>query len=238
VRAPSRSWRVLPPGALAVTRPGALAVTRPGALAASLLAALAVSLLAACGSGGSGAASASPPGTRQVHVSPVTAAGAPVAGYRVTSRAARAQCSPGSEAVGQAYRCFAGNTVYDPCWAERAGSPTVLCVADPWLHTVAELRVRSPLGAVPAEGGGSPGEPWGVQLAGGQRCVLAQGAHGAFDGVAVDYYCAPGLSLLRGLDRGPATWTARSVIDKSGKFSAGPAERIAIAWYGSPARFR
>ncbi len=54
----------------------------------------------------------------------------------------------------------------------------------------------------------------------------------------VDYYCTPGLSLLRGLDRSAATWTARSVIDKSGKLSGGPTEKIEIAWYGSPARFR
>jgi hypothetical protein len=213
MRTPTRPWRVLP------------------------LCVIAVGLLAACGSGGPGAAG-QPPGTRQVHVSPVTAAGARVAGYRVTSRAAHAQCSQGSEAIGQAYRCFAGNAVYDPCWAEKAGSPTVLCVADPWLRTAAELQVSSPLGPIPAEGGGGPGEPWGVQLAGGQRCVLAQGAHGSFDGTVVDYYCTPGLSLLRGLDRSAATWTARSVIDKSGKLSAGPTQKIAIAWYGSPARFR
>jgi hypothetical protein len=217
MRTPTRIWRALP------------------------LCAMAVSLLAACGSGGSGAASVSPrtaaPRTQQVHVSPVTAAGAPLAGYRVTSRAAHAQCSSGSEAIGQAYRCFAGNAVYDPCWGEKAASPTVLCVADPWLHTAAELQVSSPLGSIPAEGGG-PGEPWGVQLAGGQRCVLAQGAHSVFDGKVVSYYCTPGLSLLRGLDRGSVTWTARSVIEKSGKLSAGPTEKIAIAWYGSPAQFR
>lgn len=214
MRTLTRRWRVLP------------------------LCAAAVSVLAACGSGGGAAAPpTAAPRTQQVHVSPVTAAGARVPGYRVTSRAAHAQCSAGSEAIGQAYRCFAGNAVYDPCWAEMTASPTVLCVADPWLHTAAELQVNSPLGAIPAVGGGGPGEPWGVQLAGGQRCALAQGAHSTFDGKVVDYYCMPGLSLLRGLDRGSATWTARSVIDKSGKLSRGPTEQIAIAWYGSPAQF-
>ena len=218
MRTPARLWRVLP------------------------LCAAAVSVLAACGSGGSGGAGASPstaaPRTQQVHVSPVTAAGARVAGFRVTSRAAHAQCSAGSEAIGQAYRCFAGNTVYDPCWAEKAASPTVLCVAEPWLHTAARLQVSSPLGPIPAEGGGGPGEPWGLQLASGQRCVLAQGAHGTFDGKVVDYYCTPSLSLLRGLDRGSASWTARSVIDKSGRLSSGRTEQIAIVWYGNPGRFR
>ena len=201
------------------------------------LGAAALTVLAACGSSGPGGQAVTPPRTQQVHVSPVTAAGAPVAGYRVMSRATGAQCSLGSEAIGQAYRCFAGNAVYDPCWAAKSASPTVICLADPWLHAVDELQVNSPLGPVPAEGGGGAGEPWGVQLAGGQRCALAQGAHGTFDGKVVDYYCTPTLSLLRGLDRGSATWTAESVIVKSGKLSAGPTDKIAIAWYGRPAQF-
>jgi hypothetical protein len=212
-----RFWRLLPLCALAVT-------------------VLAVTVLAACGSGGSGGPVSPPaaPRTRQVDVSPVTTAGAPVAGYRVTSTAEHAQCSEGSEAIGQAYRCFAGNAVYDPCWAEKATAPTVLCVADPWLRTAARLRVSSPLGPIPAEGGAGPAEPWGVQLAGGQRCTLAQGAHGVFHGTVVDYYCTPELSLLRGIGRAGATWTVRSVLDKSGQLSAGPTEKIAIAWYGRP----
>lgn len=201
------------------------------------LSAAALSVLAACGSSGPGSSAAGPPSTQQVHVSPVTAAGSRVAGYRITARAAHAQCSAGSEAIGQAYRCFAGNAVYDPCWAVQAASPTVLCVADPWLRTAAELRVSSALGHIPPEGGGGPAEPWGIQLASGQRCTLAQGAHGTFDGRVVDYYCTPSLSLLRGLDRRSATWTADSVVSKSGKLSRGPAEQIAIAWYGSPAQF-
>jgi hypothetical protein len=199
-------------------------------------------VIAGCGS--SAPASVAGPGgggqipTRQVYVSPVTGAGAAVSGYRVTVRAARAQCSAGSEAIGQAYRCFAGNVVYDPCWAEKAPAPTVLCVADPWLRTAAELRVAAPLGAISGTGGTTAAEPWGVQLSGGQRCALAQGAHNAFAGQVIDYYCPSGLSLLRGLDRKTATWTARSVVDKSGQPVAGPLEKIAIAWYGSPALFR
>lgn len=204
-----------------------------------LAAAAAASVLAACGSSGSGGSGAGAvQRTKQVHVSPVNAAGAPAGGYRVTSHAANASCSAGSEAIGQAYRCFAGNYVYDPCWAEKAAAPTVLCVADPWLHTVAELRVSSALGPIPSEGGAGAGEPWGVQLAGGQRCVLAQGAHSAFDGTVIDYYCTQKLSLLRGLRLGSPMWTARSVIDTSGKLSSGPTEKIEIAWYGSPTRFQ
>lgn len=207
-------------------------------LGAAFWAAATVAVIAGCGSSpatvpvrGGGAAP-----TRQVHVSPVTSAGVAVPGYRVTSRASGASCSPGSEAIGQAYRCFAGNAVYDPCWPAKTSSPTVLCVADPWLRTAAELKVSSALGAIPATGTNAS-EPWGVQLVSGQRCVLAQGAHNEFSGQVVDYYCTPGLALLRGLNRKPATWTAHSVLTKAGKLAVGPVEQIQIAWYGSPARY-
>lgn len=208
-----------------------------------MVAACAASLLAGCNSGGSGGSGASvipsAPGTQQVSVSPVTITGAPASGYRVTTHAANASCSAGSEAIGKAYRCFAGNTVYDPCWAEKASTPTVLCVADPWLRTEAQLRVSAPLTPIPsAEGGAGIGEPWGLQLANGQRCVLAQGAHSLFDGKVIDYFCSDTLFLLRGLDMAAHTWTARSVVDKSGTLSAGPSEKIDIAWYGIPAHFQ
>ena len=53
------------------------------------------------------------------------------------------------------------------------------------------------------EGPGSS-EPWGVELASGQRCVLLQGAHSLFAGRVIDYYCNASLSLLRGLTEGRA----------------------------------
>jgi hypothetical protein len=200
----------------------------------------AASVLAGCGSSGSGASvGPSTPKTAQVSISPVTSTGDPANGYRVTTHAAKASCSAGSEAIGQAYRCFAGNTVYDPCWAEKAAAPTVLCLAEPWLRTDAELRVTAPLTPIPsAEGGAGIGEPWGVQLANGQRCVLEQGAHSLFDGKVIDYFCSDTLFLLRGLDMAPQIWTARSVLDKSGTLTSGPTEKIDVAWYGSPAHYQ
>jgi hypothetical protein len=205
------------------------------ALPVVLIAATALTTAAAaCGSGAPG------PGagvqTRTVHVSPVTSSGVAVAGYRTLTTAANASCEPGSEAIGQAYRCFAGNAVYDPCWAEKAAVPTVLCVADPWSRTDARLTVSSQLSPIPAEGG--IGEPWAVQLSGGQRCLMVQGAHGAFQGHVIDYYCGQGLSLLRGLTTGSQPWTARSVVITSGQQTRGPVQTIAIAWYGSPDRSR
>jgi hypothetical protein len=154
----------------------------------------------------------------------------------VTSRASDASCEAGSEAIGEGYRCSAGNYLYDPCWAVKAAKATVLCLAEPWLHTVAELRLTSAPPAIPRVDSGSV-EPWGVQLANGNRCALVQGAHTAFDGTVLDYSCTSGLALLRGLNQKGAIWTARSVVDRHDKLADGPTEKIAIAWYGKTMRF-
>lgn len=203
----------------------------PGLMLISL--AVAAVLLAACSSAPTPTALTA---TRQVHVSPVGADGSPVSGYTVTKTASRAGCEPGSEAIGQAYRCFAGNFLYDPCWAVRAGTPTVLCLAVPWSMTVIRLHVGAPLGAIPPTP--APTEPWGVELADGQRCQLLQGAHSAFRGRVIDYLCTSRLSLLRGLSTTSAVWRAASVIETAGKQASGPSEQIKIAWFGSPDRYR
>ncbi len=202
-------------------------------LAASLL--LAAAALAGCGSA-SPAGTASGQQTEVVHIRPVSSGGTAAAGYRTTSTAADASCEPGSEAIGQAYRCFAGNTVYDPCWAEQAATPTVLCLVDPWSRADARLTVSSGLAAIPNEGG--IGEPWGLQLVTGQRCLLVQGAHQVFRGRVVDYYCGPTLSLLRGLTKTSRPWTARSVITRSGQLTSGSDLKIAIAWFGAAGQYR
>ncbi len=170
--------------------------------------------------------------TRQVHVAPVGPGGTAAAGIRMTSVPGQAACEPGSEAIGRAYRCFAGNAVYDPCWAEKAARPTVLCLPEPWSASATRLSVTGQLGAIPAQPGGAS-EPWGVELAGGQRCILLQGAHGSFDGQVIDYYCGPQLSLLRGLIRTGPLWRAHSVADKAGHQVGGPVQMVTIAWFGT-----
>jgi hypothetical protein len=194
--------------------------------------AVAAAALAACSSGSAPAALTA---TRQVHVSPVGADGSLVRGFRMTQTVADASCEAGSEAIGRAYRCFAGNSLYDPCWAARAAAPTVLCLPFPWSVSYIRLEVGAPLSAIPAEPGTN--EPWGVELATGQRCVLLQGAHSLFAGRVIDYYCNAGLSLLRGFSKTAPVWRVASVTGAAGKQAHGPREQIRIAWFGSPDRY-
>jgi hypothetical protein len=198
-----------------------------------LMAVLTAVTLCACTSGSAPALTA----TKKVHVSPVRMDGTPVSGFRTTQTVAGANCEAGSEAIGLAYRCFAGNFVYDPCWAERAATPTVLCLPVPWSVTDVRLQVSAPLSAIPAEPG-TTSEPWGLELASGQRCVMVQGAHSVFKGRVIDYYCNSGLSLLRGLTTSSAVWTAASVTGSAGTQAPGPSEQIKIAWYGIPDSYR
>jgi hypothetical protein len=237
------------------------ALTRAGSALAALLAALV--LAAGCGSG-SPAGSVGPPGstlthTKIVEIAPVTSTGTVSAGYRTTAVASEASCISGSEAIGRAFRCFAGNEVYDPCWPVRTSTvrtaavrtaavrtstvrattatAAAVCLVAPWSRNLARLTVSGQFGPVPAVGGVT--EPWGVQLRDGTRCVLVQGAHAPFRGVPVDYYCGPDLGLLHGLTEGSGIWSAHGVrIGTSGHMSAGPDEKIAIAWFGRPARYR
>ena len=198
--------------------------------------AVAAAALAACSSG------PAPPAltaTRQVHVSPVSADGSPVRGFRTTQTVPGASCEAGSEAIGRACtgQCVAWRTLalFDPCWAARAATPTVLCLPFPWSVTDIRLEVGAPLSAIPAEPRSTTNEPWGVELATGQRCVLLQGAHSPVRPARViDYYCNAGLSLLRGLSRAAPVWRAASVTGAPGKQALGPSEQIKIAWFGRP----
>ncbi len=203
--------------------------TTPFPVLMLILLAVVAAGLAACSSGPAPAALTA---TRQVHVSPVSADGSPVRGFRTTQTVSGASCEAGSEAIGRAYRCIAGNSLFDPCWAARAAAPIVLCLPFPWSVTDVRLEVGAPLSAIPAEPGSN--EPWGVELATGQRCVLLQGAHSLFAGRVIDYYCNAGLSLLRGLSRAAPVWRAASVTGAAGKQALGPSEQIKIAWFGRP----
>jgi hypothetical protein len=174
--------------------------------------------------------------TQQVQVSAVDSQGNLATGLQVTQTVGHANCEPGSEAIGAAYRCFAGNFVYDPCWADaQAATPAVLCLEAPWSHDVTELKPAGGLAPLSGDGGGSV-PPWGLQLSGGQQCILEQGAHDSFDGRVVDYYCGPHLVVLRGLDMTSAQWRAQTALYGSSHYTIGPAEGIAIAWFGIPAR--
>lgn len=185
------------------------------------------------------------PPTQVVQVAPVDSGYQPIAGLDIQNRGVAEECGAGSDSVGNAYRCFSGHGVYDPCWTDDANpaTPAVLCQLRPWEKRVYRFTL--------AQGGLQPFyepplpigtyEPWGVELTTGERCIAAQGAHDGFDGGhrIVDYGCAnkagknDGRVLLRGIDRSHPRWriTSATYNVKRNRYRLGPKLRIATAWY-------
>jgi hypothetical protein len=182
-------------------------------------------------------------GTKVIETAAVTSSYQPATGLHIEDRGVAEECEAGSDSVGNAYRCFGRHVVYDPCWdaGSAGGDPVVLCQARPWEKRAYRLRVEQgglePFYGPPLKTGVY--EPWGVELANGERCVAAQGAHGAIGRRIIDYGCetAGGKSddrlLLRGIDRSHPRWriTTGTYDVKTGKSRVGQQVEIAKAWY-------
>ena len=179
-------------------------------------------------------ASASATATRMIKLSPVTASGTLKPGYEVGETHYGGMCEPGSDVMAGVYRCFAGNGVYDPCWAET--NIRVGCLPTPWSYRIVRINVNSALEVSPP----GPFYVWGVQLAGGQRCVAAQGAHDFFHKHIVNFACGHSyqLVLLDKPDRRRSLWTIRTAIyhRQGNHYSYAGIAKITTAWYGLPSQ--
>jgi hypothetical protein len=176
------------------------------------------------------------PATKVVYVAPVNQGGRPLPGVRITLRLTGGNCEPGSDSVpGPVYRCFVGNSILDPCWADSEHARAVLCMTEPWSQTAVELQTRGlPASTQPVPR--SLSYPWGVKLANGEECIADQGAHDEYRGRVVDYSCGHRfhLVLLRGIHQSHEPWTYDSAIWTGTKNITGPTETVSVAWYGGP----
>jgi hypothetical protein len=99
-------------------------------------------------------------------------------------------CWTGSIAVpvAGAYRCIAGNQIYDPCFAPTGVSsvPSVACVSDPWsaAHVV---TLTSPLPKITPAPDLRPF--WALELVNGARCVAVTGTVARVDDTDLGYVC-------------------------------------------------
>lgn len=129
------------------------------------------------------------------------------------TRSRSGHCPSGSEATPRrdAWRCFSGNLVLDPCFSSAHDRGVVVCPEAPWLKDGIEIHLTKPL--VSADGNHatpSPSlQPWALELASGLRCRFAEGATNVVEGHRLDYFCAgAGSQPLWGLpDRATMPWT-------------------------------
>lgn len=180
--------------------------------------------------GMTGTATAAP--TRTVKISPVTASDTLKPGYTVGATHYGGKCEAGSDVMAGVYRCFAGNGVYDPCWAET--NTRVGCLPNPWSHRVVRINVNVELEV--SEPG--PWYVWGVQLSTGQKCVAEQGTHDSFHGHIVNFACGSNyqLVLLDKLNEHVSPWQIREAYyhRQGNHYTYGGVAKITLAWYGLP----
>jgi hypothetical protein len=91
-------------------------------------------------------------------------------------------------AASSAYRCYAGNTILDPCFAAAPAAREVSCYADPWASAVRVLLSA----ALPKPAPLAVTHPWALELANGKRCVAATGVVTRLGNVALLYRCEHG----------------------------------------------
>ena len=127
-----------------------------------------------------------------------------------------------------AWRCFQGNVIRDPCFSSPyvADPKTVLCWTE-WSGVLA-LGLTRPLPTKQADTNVFPQVGWLLQLANGDRCVLADGATGTRAGVLLAYVCQ-GATWA-----GPLQWSSEPWrVEYFGKGAVRPTvQTVAVAWGG------
>lgn len=155
---------------------------------------------------------------------PVTAAGQPAAGYRVTTETwSGFQCTddPSPSAVSPNIRfCGPSASQTVSCWKSAVAS-TVLCLRDPFGRTLVRITYSGTFAPVAAP---AKPAPQGLVLTNGSHCQIRDG--GAWAGLAQHpdwigwYECSHGVDVYGpkdgdGIDRSAAMWTVHTVDGRS-----------------------
>jgi hypothetical protein len=165
--------------------------------------------LAACGSHRttiktvteSGTTAQPPPQATSSHIfSPFSEGG--IASGVTVAKNGRGYCWEGSAADARpdAWRCFLGNFILDPCFSNETGtSGFVVCAESPW-SSVTKLRLTKPLPqSLANDESGDPtvGVPWSLKLTDGTECGLLTGATSVVAGLRISYGCDGGRRTCR-----------------------------------------
>ncbi len=130
---------------------------------------------------------------------------------RVVSQASGTCASESYAATrSDAYRCFAGSTIVDPCFTdELRRAPQLVCMTSPTDMNVTLLTLQA---ALPAPSGASEpvlgmGQPWALTLTTGDTCNVVGGATLSVGNLRLNYVCSSGASVYGDVDKGRVHWT-------------------------------
>ncbi len=124
--------------------------------------------------------------TKAITVRPWSSSGAVSSQYHVVARK-KGYCWTGSDASNRkdAFRCFTGNFIHDPCFASPKGNK-VACPTNAAKRDVEVITLTKPLPA--PNRGGSP-DTWLIKLGNGWLCSLDTGATFIVDGKRANFSC-------------------------------------------------
>lgn len=116
-----------------------------------------------------------------------------------------------------AMRCYttptsSGSTILDPCFEIRQGEG-LMCPSAPWSTEWTLISAQGNSGNTDPPT--TQGLPWGVEIAGGIRCLQASGATTTISGLRANYYC-PNDSWLYGDPSRGSTWHLKSATTPKG----------------------
>lgn len=111
------------------------------------------------------------------------------------SRAVSGYCWTGSITIARsdAWRCFVGNYIYDPCFSSSdlpgvVACPTVYLKNELLIHLTRSLPYSRGDRHAPSV----RDQPWNIELTSGRHYALSSGATSVVDGRPLLYFCGPG----------------------------------------------
>lgn len=131
-----------------------------------------------------------------------------------------------------AWRCFLGNVIHDPCFASpfelrasRVACPDVLAPSPKHVILI-NLEERLPRFSGPVPGPTQP-TPFLFQLASGATCSWITGATATIGGMRINGGCSDGTSWVGDIDRSEAQWTVQVLREDQSETAR---EVISVAW--------
>ena len=196
---------------------------------ASRLGVMTADVLVAIGAALAGSALAGATRTRTHIYEAFTASGAPAVHVKST---VRGECNGGSAATDRddAWRCFSGNDVYDPCFSSSKAKGIVLCPTGPGSSSAVKIKLTARLSDGNRGKPSKSGAPWAVETTSGTKCELNTGATTIVDHRRANYFCEHSTSVLWGSpSRESEPWTIYSAPATATKLTR--KVKISVAWF-------